>query len=431
MFFTLAPQSLVGMGLLCAAAASPAQSLTEVVQLALTQYPTLSAAQGRSDAAQAEVARVRSAHQPQIGVGASLYGDASGSVPASLGRRTVSPNARLNVWSGGRIEAEAERAQALAESSQAQQRLTEDDVALQACEAYLSWERSHDLLTLAQHNLQAHQRTLEDIRQIAQVDTGRRIDLAQAQVRVDNARLVLLSRQADVAISTQRLRRFWSATWRAPVSNQAVTDLAKTPLGHLPPSLDAALSHVDDALPALAHWRAQVTAAQAAVRQAQGLYWPTIELSGSRQFNAITLRHETLTQLQLNMPLYNGQATRAQIDSALAQLRAAEANLAEARLQLMEKVTQAWEEWQSAQSRALTGAAQSDVGEGLVEGYRQQFRLARRSLLDLLNIQADTFNYRQAARTAFHEERMARARLLSSLGDLARRFSLPGDTPVR
>jgi adhesin transport system outer membrane protein len=63
------------------------------------------------------------------------------------------------------------------------------------------------------------------------------------------------------------------------------------------------------------------------------------------------------------------------------------------------------------------------VGDKLVDAYRQQFRVARRSLLDLLNIQADTFNYRSSANAAFHDERIARARLLAATGELAKRFS--------
>jgi hypothetical protein len=51
-----------------------------------------------------------------------------------------------------------------------------------------------------------------------------------------------------------------------------------------------------------------------------------------------------------------------------------------------------------------------------------QFRLARRQLLDLLNIQAEAFSYQSAATTAFYDEQIARARLLASMGDLAKRF---------
>lgn len=415
--------SVIWLGLLGCSMSLHAQTLTTVVQQALDQYPALAAAQARADAARADIARARSAHYPQISLGAGVNSYASGSIPSSLGRTTLSPNARINLWSGGRIEADAERSEALTQASEAQLRLTQDEVALQASEAYLSWIRNVELLKLAERNLQAHQDTQEDIRKIAQVDTGRRIDLQQAQVRVDNARLTVQSRHADLAVSAQRLRRFWTAALPTQPNPQEPVDLSSTPLGVMPASLEDALAHVDDTLPALVQLRAQVSAAQAAVRQAQGLYWPTVDLSSSRQFNANTLRFETLTQLQLNMQVYNGQATSAQIDTAMAQLRAAEANLEEARLQQKEKVVQAWEEWASARSRANMGASQSEVGDKVVDGYRQQFRLARRSLLDLLNIQADTFNYRNAAKTAFHDERIARARLLAAMGDLARRFS--------
>ncbi len=417
--------AVIGLGLFGSVGSASAQSLTDVVRLALGSYPALAMAQARADAARAEIARARSAHQPQLSIGGGLNAFSSGNLPPALGRSSFLPSARLNLWSGGRIEAEAERAEALTLAGEAQQRLTQDEVALQSSEAYLGWLKGHDLLALAQRNLQAHLDTLHDIRTIAQVDTGRRIDLAQAQVRVDNARLAMHSRQAELAVAEHRLQRYWPAS-TLPAQPPRL-DLADTPLARLPVSLPEVLAHLNDTLPSLLQLQAQVRAAEAAVRQAQGLYWPSVDLAAARQFNTSTLRFETLTQLQLNMALYNGQATRAQVDAAQAQLRAAQAALQEGRLLQQEKLGQAWQEWTSASARAETGAAQSQVGERVVEGYRQQFRLARRSLLDLLNIQADSFQYRNAAQTALHDERIARARLLAAMGDLARRFALPGD----
>ncbi len=425
MLVDLVRTAVIGLGLLSSLTSAPAQSLTEVVRQALGSYPALAIVQARAEAARAEIARARSAHQPQLSVGAGLNAFSSGTLPPALGRSSFLPSARLNLWSGGRIEAEAERAEALTLAGEAQQRLTQDEVALQASEAYLGWLKGHDLLALAQRNLQAHLDTLHDIHTITQVDTGRRIDLAQAQVRVDNARLAVQTRQAELAVAEHRLQRYWP-TGALP-TQPARLELADTPLARLPTSLQEVLAHLNDALPSLAQLQAQVSAAEAGVRQAQGLYWPSVDLAAARQFNTSTLRFETLTQLQLNMALYNGQATRAQVDAAQAQLRAAQAALQEGRLLHQEKLGQAWQEWASASARAETGAAQSLVGERVVEGYRQQFRLARRSLLDLLNIQADSFHYRNAAQTALHDERIARARLLAAMGDLARRFAWPGD----
>lgn len=398
------------------------QTLTDVVQQALAQYPAIAAAQAKTDAARSEIGRARSQHYPQLTLGVGRNSYASGQMPSSLGSNTIAPGAKVNLWAGGRIEAEAERARALSESSASQTMQTLDDVALQASEAYLGWIRQADLTRLAERNLQVHLDILEDIRKIAEADTGRRIDFQQAQVRVDNARLALELRQAELAQMAQRLRRFWNGPMQPDMarSDQAFFG---GPLSDMPATLNDALLHINDDFPGVSHFRAQVQAAEAAVRQARALYWPTVDLVSSRAFNANTLRFETLTQLQMNLQVFNGQATAAQVETALAQLRSAQASLEEARLMAREKVGLTWQEWISSRSRALLGQSQSNVGEKVVDGYRQQFRLARRSLLDLLNVQADTFNYQIAARTAFHDERVARARLLAATADLAQRFS--------
>jgi adhesin transport system outer membrane protein len=400
-----------------------AQTLPQVVERALQAYPSIQSAIAKVNASRADIDKARSAHQPQIGLTASSNQYASGSVPSAIGRTSVSPTAKLNLWSGGRIEAEATRAEALTRAAEFQRDGTLDDVAQQACEAYLNWDKTADLYSLAVRNVNSHRETLEDIQKIAQVDTGRRIDYEQALVRMENATLALQQRKADLTQAMQKLRRFWPDEMDArPVGLDAVVS-ENGVLGQIPMSMASAMDRVTDALPMVAQARAQVQAAEAAVKVAKGQYWPSVDAAMSRQFNTNTLRFETFSQLQLNAPLYTGGATSALIESALGQLKATQFSLDEARLIAREKAGLAWQEWASARARSSVGSAQSDVGDKLVEGYRQQFRVARRSLLDLLNIQADFFNYRSAARAAFHDERLSRVRLLAATGDLARRFS--------
>ncbi len=422
LFRSISAPWLVGLACAVASCQLQAQTLSEVVQHAMASYPALASALAKAQAARADIARARSAHYPQISVGASANSYSSGSVPASMGTTTFSPSAKLNLWSGGRIEADAQRSEALSSASEAQRLVTLEDVALQATEAYLNWAKTADLYQLSVRNLQGHQETLEDIRKIAQADAGRRIDLEQAQVRVDNARLSMQQRKSDLIQAMQRLQRFWKDEMSARPMGLDEALSPQGPLGKVPTSAEEASSHVTEQLPVLAQLRAQVAAAEAAVRQAKGLHWPTLDLVSSRQFNTITLRFESLTQLQLNMPVYNGMGTQAQVEAAVAQQAAAQAALDEARLLQKEKVVAAWQEWAVARSRSKLGTTQSDVGDKVVEGYRQQFRLARRSLLDLLNIQADAYNYRSAALASVHDERIARARLLAAMGALAGRF---------
>lgn len=303
-------------------------------------------------------------------------------------------------------------------------------MALLATEAYLNWAKTADLYSLAVRNVNAHRVTLNDIQKISQADTGRRVDYEQALVRMENATLALQQSKSDFTQAIQRLRRFWKGDMDARPMNLDAEVSAAGVLGRIPPSLAQAMELVSEDLPTIAQARAQVQAAQASVRQAKGQFWPTVDLAVSRQLNTTTGRQDVLTQLQVNAPLYNGGGTSALVENAVNQVKSAEFALDEARLLARENAALAWQEWASARARSDTGSAQTLVGDKLVDAYRQQFRVARRSLLDLLNIQADTFNYRSAATAAFHDERIARARLLAATGELAKRFSAePGLVP--
>ncbi len=404
-------------------AALHAQSLPQVVNQALQTYPAVLSASAKTAAARSDITRARSAHYPQLGVSATANAYSSGTLPLGTERTAISPTARLNLWSGGRIEAEAQRAEALTLASEHLQANTLDEVAQLAAEAYLNWAKTADLYSLAVRNVNAHRETLNDIQKIAEADTGRRVDYEQALVRMENATLALQQRKSDFAQAIQRLRRFWKGDMDARPMNLDAAMSDSGVLGRIPTSLSKTMELVSEDLAPIAQARAQLQAAQASVRQAKGQYWPTVDLAVSRQVNTFTGKQDALTQLQVNAPFYNGGGTSALVEGAVNQVKSAEFALEEARLLAREKAAFAWQEWASAKARSDTGSAQTLVSDKLVEAYRQQFRVARRSLLDLLNIQADTFNYRSAARAAFHDERLARVRVLAATGELAKRFS--------
>lgn len=414
------------LGLCLMVSQSHAQSFNEVVKNALQLYPSVAAATAKTEAARADIDRARAAHYPQISYGFARNSYANGELPSTLQANAQSPSVKLNLWSGGRIEADARRSEALTLGSQFQESSTRDDVASLAAEAYINWARSLALFDIASKNLSAHQVTLDDISKIVSIDAGRRIDYEQAKVRLDNAALSKIQRQTELAQARQRLSRFWPGALPAGPNGLKEAVQADGSLGRLPASLSEALGKVTDDLPSVAQQKAQVKAAEAAVSMARGQYWPTVDVQATRQLNLSgkePYQQDTFTQVQLNMPLYNGGATSAQVSAAVKQLQASQSGLEEAQLLAKEKIGFAYQDWASAKSRADQGAAQVRVGEQVVEGYRLQFRLARRQLLDLLNIQAEAFNYQSAATAAFYDEQVMRARLLAATGELAKRFT--------
>lgn len=402
-----------------------AQSFSEVVQSALVIYPTIQSSKAKTEAARADIDRARAAHYPQISYGYSRNSYANGQLPSTVEPTSKSPSVRLNLWSGGRIEADARRAEALTEGSEMQEAATRDDVALLASEAYINWARAYDMHKLAVANFDSHAVTLNDIRKIVAVDSGRRIDLQQAQVRMDNAALMKLQRQTELSQARQRLAKFWMTDLPTKPTGLKEALQANGRLGTVPNSVEQVLSMPLDELPTVAQQMKQVQAAEAGIGVARGQYWPTVDYTATQQLNYSGLppyKRDTFSQVQMNMPLYSGGATSAQVSTAVAQLKAAQFALDEARLVAREKAAVAYHEWASSQARAAQGLEQAKVGDQVVEGYRQQFRLGRRQLLDLLNIQAESFGYTSAATNAYYDEQVSRARMLAAMGDLAKRF---------
>lgn len=409
----------VGLALLlgvCSTAHS--QSMTEAVQIALSQYPAILAAQARSQAADAEVSVAQSKHWPQVSWQGtqSTYSSGLSSPFAPSNNWIQSPTVSLNVWSGWRIESQVERARALSDAGQKQQQITRDEVALLALEGYLNWARTGELVQLAKENLKSHERIRGNIATIVSIDSGRRVDLEQADVRLENARLTLRQRETELEVAKQRLTRMLLMSPPAQPSGLEVK------YGAVPNQVDMALSQINDQHPVIAQQLAQVEAAKASIRTARSEFSPSVDVSYGKQVAQGTGQGDYLTQLTISMPIFSGGSSYSGMKAAQAQLQASEFALQEARVIQRERLMSAWAERESAQARAVVGRQQAQKGNALVIGYEQQFQVGRRSLLDLLNVQNDLLNYRSNAVNAMFEERVSYARILAALGKLAVAF---------
>ena len=387
-----------------------AQSLEDVIRRAVAAYPAAAAARAHAESAGADLERARAARWPVIGL------SAAGTSQERMPRPWVTgPQATYNLYSGGSIEAGIDRAQALVTAAEQRADTTFDEVALQAAEAYLAWARAIEQVALAQANVAVHERILDDVIRIVAVDPGRGVDQLQAQVRVDAARLALTQRTIERAQTAERLARYAGlALPLEPVGLDAEP-------GAAPASLEEALALVNDEHPQLGQLAAQSRAASAAVIVAAAQHHPRVDLSVSRALNPYTQMLDTVSQVNVTLAMFDGGAITAGVNAARAQERVSRLALDEGRLVVRERVASAWAEWQAAERRARLSDEQRATGVRLAQGYQEQFRLARRSLLDLLNIQNETFGYRVAALGARFDRRVARYRLSAAMGELARR----------
>lgn len=397
------------------------QSLSEAIRSALAQYPTIIAAQARLEASRSDITRAKGQHYPQIswqgttsnygGVNARGGAAASGLLPDNTWIQ--SPQITLNIWSGGRIQADVARSTSISIARLQQQRLTRDEVALLALEGYMNWARGLELVSLARSNVNTHRRILNDVMKITAIDLGRMIDQTQAEVRLENAELILKQLESELAVSAQRLERMLLGSLPTkPVGLDLI-------LGEIPVSANAATAYINDLHPAIAVQLAQIGAARAALASARSQFSPTVNLSYGKQFTQGTGQGDYITQLNVNIPIFSGGSTYGAVGSASNELLATQQGLAEARLLLTERVLSIWPELQASRSRKQLAQRQALTGLKLVHGYEQQFRIGRRSLLDLLTVQNDLFSYQSDATSAAYDERIAKGRLLAAIGKLA------------
>jgi len=403
------------------------QSLTEAVRIALGQYPSILAAQSRVEAADYQIMQAQSQHWPQVAWQGtnSAYSNVAPSAFQPNDTWIQSPSLNVNIWSGWRIQSQVDRARAVHDRQRHVESITRDEVAFLVVQGYMNWVRLGALVDLAEQNVAMHERLSSDVSKIAQVDEGRRIDVTQAVVRTENARLTLEQFVSEREIAAERLRRMLLGLLpRHPSGYQQV-------LGDLPPSQKQALTLLGDTHPVIARQRSEIEAAKANVANAKSRFSPSVDLSYQRQTSQGTGQGDYVTQLNVRVPLFDGGAAYGGTRSAYAELEAAKQGLTEAQITLRENLLGAWSEYSTAKQRITLGTRQVKNAKELVTGYDQQFRVGRRSLLDLLTIQDNLFSYQISLTNASFQERTAKAKILAVLNRLASTYEAAGTTGQR
>ena len=399
-----------------------AQNMQEAVQIALQQYPSILAAQANERGAIADITRAQGAHWPQVAWSGTYN---SYNAPGIPNNWIQSPTVSINLWSGGRIQADVEQSRARAESGRQQVNITRDQVALTAVQGYLNWARSLDMQRIATENLAAHRRIYQYISTIVQVDVGRQIDLEQAKGRMDNAALSLEQSQAALADANARLRRMLLG--RIPTKPKGIDQIP----GQLPTSLENALSYTGETNPVIAQQIAQIHAARANLTSARSQHSPQVNATYGKQTNQGTAQGDYVAQLTVTVPIFQGGTIYGSIQTAQAQLEAAEHNLKDTQLNLKESVRSSWSNWKSSENRIKTTVGQVRSGSAVLNGYWEQYRIGRRQVLDLLNAQSDLYNYQVNQVAAKFDTLNFRATILANIGRLANSYQANQNTEPR
>lgn len=304
--------------------------------------------------------------------------------------------------------------------------------ALEASEAYLSVLRHRELVALAQQNVANHLRVQTHVGERAGSGVGNRADLQQIEGRLSLARSNLMTEIANLQSVTARFQRL---TGRSPAEAMEAFDV---PAQRLPASLESVLKTGYANNPALYAALENTRVAEAALRESEANRYPTFELglrqgiyknnnSFDNRVDPDSYGSENVVEVRARYNLYRGGSDRAAERAAYRRINQAESLRDKACVDLRQTATIAYTDVLNQSQRRTSLAMHRDASANVVVAYREQFDIGRRSLLDVLDSENESFQAERAYVNGNYDLQIAKVQTLHSMGQLLQTLSLSSE----
>lgn len=270
-----------------------------------------------------------------------------------------------------------------------------NEVGMETLQTYLQVKRYQALAEAARKNIVSLQSVQEMADLRAEAGLSSQSDVLQAQTRIAGLNASLAQYEAQ--------------TRSAQAALSVLTGVKSDTLPDLPEDLMKQKITLNS-LPyersnAVRSAQARQLAADDRIRQAQAQHWPTVSVQAgrTRYQNDDDSYWDDQVQLVVDAPIYQGGAVGARVDAAEGDRASARAQVEASKLDINQRAATAWADLTGAQQRQQAGDAQYQSADRARGVYRDEYRLSKRSLNDLLSIeqdvfQADTVDYRSLRR---------------------------------
>lgn len=400
-----------------------AMTLTQAIETTLETNPNILASEHNVEAAEDVVRQAQAGYLPTLDVVLAGGNEVSNNATTratsvdelELHRKERSIRLTQPLYDGFATQRNVRQQRSRLDATTARLTNTEENTGLRAVQVYLEVLRREELVGLARDNFDQHESTLSKIRERFESGVGARVDVVQTKGRRAQSRSNLLLAQRNARNSDAQFERVVGETPKNLELPEAVAGL--------PTSLDAALEIARRNNPRLLAAQSELEAAEAAQKLAGSSFHPRfdLELGAARNDDidgTVGANDDETAVIRMTYNLYRGGADRAQLNEAESRTFAARENLRAVRRAVTEDVTLVWNELEDIKQRLEYLESYVDSTEEVLDVYNEQLSLGKRSLLDLLDIQNELLRARAAHVSGQYTLRLARYRVLASLGQL-------------
>ncbi len=301
-------------------------------------------------------------------------------------------------------------------------------VALQAIASYIDVLRNREFVAIAEDNIAAHERLLDNVRRLVPAGRAADSDVSQAEARLALAQANFENRRGELADAETR---YFRSVGEAPGELD--------PVGAVPSPADIDVEgQVQQAVrlnPELAVARAIIDARQSANDATKGLFLPRLELelsaSEGDDLDGVQGRDSDYRALLvMTWNLYRGGSDSARRRETQAAVTAAKFDEADTLRFVRERVEASFDSFEKNGARIPPLQRRVDENRNLIVAYERQFELGQRTLLDLLDVQNELFVSRAELADAQHSGRFDYFDLIAASGELSTLFGIRPETQV-
>ncbi|MBD5770467.1 TolC family outer membrane protein [Marinomonas colpomeniae] len=429
MFYKIVMISMSCLGVAFLSVTAQAITLEEATYTAIESNPEVrqAIAKYRETQQNSDLAR-STGYYPSVDLSAGIgrettYADDNSSSDVDLTRRELTLSLNQPIFSGFSTQNEIKRLNGEAQADRWTALISVENTALEVAQVYADVLRYRELVTLAKLNLETHERIYGQIKLKSDTGIGRQSDLSQITARLAKAHsnyLAAVNNLRDAESSYQNI------IGELP-PEELIYPVPDSDL--LPQDLESAISEALKKNPAIegAYWDIAATESLQDIVNADK--YPTINFVLERTWDNNLdgdegSSEDLLAMVRLNYNLYSGGSHKHKKEAATQQyIQATEIRRNTIRDTEL-TVRLAWAAYEATTGqkehiqRYVVATKESQVA------YEKQFRLGRRTLLDVLDSENELFQARQDYVNADYDELFSEFRLFNAKGELMRAFRI-------
>jgi outer membrane protein len=404
-----------------APAAASAETLAEAMALAYESNPQLQSQRALLRQTDEAYVQARAGWRPTLDLtGTSNYQDNPSPVSSNqLTQRRTTGTLRASqpLFTGGRVSATIDAANATIRAGRETLRATEVSVLQQVVTAYLDVLRDQQIALIRQQSVETLARQMNETQARFEAGLVARTDTARAEAQFAQSRAQLALAQAAL----QNSRAAYTATVGRPPGQLEPPSI----LPGIPESVDAAVKLGEEFNPALRRALSVEEASRARVAQIRAGRLPTVSVGGTLSRTADGLLYnpspfvagKTAT-LTVTVPLFTGGVLSSQIRAAQEQNTSDRILIEQQRRVMVQTLSQAWNQMLGAYASIQSNEQQVRAATVAFEGAFEQFQVGISTTLDTLLAQETLRTAQVALAQSQRDLYVAQAQLLAAAGRL-------------